>query len=108
MFEIVASTHVHRQIRDNIALGDPTNADDDERVQLAARLGGSEDFIKRLPEGYDTYLERPVTDYYSGIPEGTKSLFGRPVSYNHVRSAGNMTSTASTSLSGGQMQRLAL
>ena len=77
-------------------------------MQLAARLGGSEDFIKRLPEGYDTYLERPVTDYYSGIPEGTKSLFGRPVSYKQVRSAGNMTSTASASLSGGQMQRLAL
>lgn len=77
-------------------------------MQLAARLGGSEDFVKRLPEGFDTYLERPVTDYYSGLPEGTKSLFGRPVDYNHVRMAGNMASTASTGLSGGQLQRLAL
>jgi hypothetical protein len=96
------------QIRDNIGLGDPAHADEHDYIARAARLGGSEDFIKRLPEGFNTYLERPVTDYYSGIPEGTKSLFGRPIDYNSVRRAGNMASTATTSLSGGQMQRLAL
>ncbi|EKM60432.1 uncharacterized protein PHACADRAFT_109893 [Phanerochaete carnosa HHB-10118-sp] len=101
-------THFPLSIRDNIALGDPAHADDDERIRLAAQLGGSEELVDRLPDGFDTYLERPVTDHYSGLPEGTKTLFGRPVDYNSVRMAGNMAATAATSLSGGQMQRLAL
>ena len=89
-------------------MGDPAHADDDARIRLAVQLGGSEELIDRLPDGFNTYLERPVTDYYSGLPEGTKTLFGRPVDYNAVRMAGGMAATATTSLSGGQMQRLAL
>lgn len=42
-----------------------------EYVQEAARLGGANTFIEKLPEQYHTYLERPVKDYYSGLPEGT-------------------------------------
>lgn len=71
-------------------------------------MGGAEDFIDRLPDGFDTYLERPVKDYYSSLPEGTATIFGRPVDYSRIRGMGGMESTNSHSLSGGQMQRIAL
>ncbi len=77
-------------------------------MRLAARLGGAESFIEKLPEGFDTHLERPVRDYYAGLPEGTKTLFGRNVDYSAVQSAGGMKSSAASALSGGQMQRLAV
>ena len=96
------------QIRDNIGLGDPDSAEDDQKVQEAARLGGADEFIKRLPDGFNTYLERPVKDYYSGLPEGTTSLFGRPVNYGQIRNVAGMESSTVRSLSGGQMQRIAL
>ncbi|THH30401.1 hypothetical protein EUX98_g3800 [Antrodiella citrinella] len=62
-------THFPLSIRDNIGLGDPAHAEDDERISLAAKLGGSEEFITRLPDGLDTYLDRPVDDQYSRLPE---------------------------------------
>ncbi|KAG6819629.1 hypothetical protein H0H93_010049 [Arthromyces matolae] len=95
-------------LKENIGLGDPDNADDEAKIQQAAYLGGAGDFIERLPEGYDTYLERPVKDYYSALPEGTTTLFGRPVDYGRIRSVGKMDSASSKSISGGQMQRIAL
>ncbi|KAI0353204.1 P-loop containing nucleoside triphosphate hydrolase protein [Trametes cingulata] len=101
-------THFPLSIRDNIAIGDPSAAADDEHVRLAARLGGAEEFIEKLPEGFDTYLERPVQDYYTGLPEGTTTLFGRKVDYSALRAFGGMKPTASSVLSGGQMQRLAV
>ncbi|KAK7688165.1 hypothetical protein QCA50_008535 [Cerrena zonata] len=100
-------THFPLTIRDNIALGDPQHAEDEDRIRLAARLGGSEDFINKLPDGFDTYLDRPVKDLYGGLPEGTKTLFGRSVDYSAVRGAGEMSSKTH-GLSGGQMQRLAV
>ena len=97
------------QIGDNIALGSPDCAHDSDKIREAARLGGAEDFVDRLPEGFDAYLDRPVRDYYSGIPEGTKSLFGRPVNFGAIGQAmGGMRSSDSIHLSGGQMQRLAV
>ncbi|KAI0668740.1 P-loop containing nucleoside triphosphate hydrolase protein [Trametes maxima] len=101
-------THFPLSIRDNIALGDPTHFRDDARVRQAAQLGGAETFVDRLPEGFDTYLERPVRDYFSGIPEGTTTLFGRSIDYSGVRGAGGMSARSGPSLSGGQMQRLAV
>ncbi|KAI8983177.1 P-loop containing nucleoside triphosphate hydrolase protein [Trametes punicea] len=101
-------THFPLSIRDNIALGDPAHFGDDDRVRRAAQLGGAEEFIERLPEGFDTYLERPVSDYFSGIPEGTTTLFGRSIDYAGVRGAGGMGAGSGPSLSGGQMQRLAV
>ncbi|KAH8101550.1 P-loop containing nucleoside triphosphate hydrolase protein [Cristinia sonorae] len=101
-------THFPLSIRDNIALGDPTHANDDARVALAAKLGGSDEFIGRLPDGMDTYLDRPVRDHYSQLPEGTKTVFGRAVDYSFVRNAGGISSVSATGLSGGQMQRLAV
>ena len=61
-----------------------------------------------MPEGFDTYLNRPVQDYYSSLPEGTKTLFGRPVDYSSLRAAAGMGPTSGAMLSGGQMQRLAV
>lgn len=101
-------THFPLSIRDNIGLGDPDSAEDEQKIHEAARLGGANEFIERLPDGFDTYLERPVKDYYSGLPEGTTSLFGRPVDYGRIRNMGGMDSSSTRSLSGGQMQRIAL
>ncbi|GLB36684.1 putative (ABC) transporter [Lyophyllum shimeji] len=101
-------THFPLSIKENIGLGDPDNAMDEDKVRQAARLGGAEEFIERLPEGFETYLERPVRDYYSSLPEGTTSLFGRPVDYGRLRDAGGMQASSSKGLSGGQMQRIAL
>lgn len=99
---------MHLQIRENIALGDPGHSDDLERIVEAATLGGASGFIDKLSDGYDTYLDRPVMDHYSGLPEGTTDLFGRPVSFARIRGMGDMKSNGSSSLSGGQMQRIAL
>ncbi|KAH9891326.1 P-loop containing nucleoside triphosphate hydrolase protein [Cubamyces lactineus] len=101
-------THFPLSIRDNIALGDPAHFADDDRVRRAAELGGAAEFIERLPDGFDAYLERPVRDYFSGIPEGTTTLFGRAIDYSGVRGAGGMSARSGPSLSGGQMQRLAV
>ncbi|KAJ7102576.1 P-loop containing nucleoside triphosphate hydrolase protein [Mycena belliarum] len=100
-------THFPLSIRDNIALGDPNHAHDDEKIREAAKLGGAAEFIERLDEGFDTYLDRPVDDLYSALPQGTKTLFGRSVEYGSLRNAGGMSSH-SKALSGGQMQRIAL
>lgn len=104
----VIMSHWSAKIKDNIGLGDPEHTQDEDKILEAARLGGAEEFVNRLPDGFDTYLDRPVRDHYSGIPEGTKTLFGRPVDYTRVRGMGGMQSTNTTSLSGGQMQRLAV
>lgn len=100
-------THFPLSIKDNIALGNPDVSYDDDKVREAARLGGAEEFIDKLPDGFHTYLDRPVKDYYSALPEGTVTLFGRQVDYSMVRGVGGMRTTE-TSLSGGQMQRLAV
>ena len=102
------------QIRDNICLGDPPHASDLSKIRQAAELGGASTFIEGLSEKYDTYLDRPVQDYYSSIPEGATNLFGLPVDYRHIRKAmygtlhENDGSGGNRGLSGGQMQRIAL
>ncbi|KAF9072247.1 P-loop containing nucleoside triphosphate hydrolase protein [Rhodocollybia butyracea] len=101
-------THFPLSIKENIALGDPGHSSDDSRIAKAAKFGGASEFIERLEDGYDTYLDRPVRDYYSGLPEGTMNLFGRAVSFGKIKGMGGMKSSESTSLSGGQMQRIAL
>ena len=97
-----------RQIRDNIALGDPATAHDDDRVRLAARLAGAEDFVDKLPEGFNTYLESPVSTEYSSTPEGQTLFTGRKVEYDTLRKAAGVKSAETSALSGGQMQRLAV
>ncbi|KAI0257854.1 P-loop containing nucleoside triphosphate hydrolase protein [Gloeopeniophorella convolvens] len=46
-------------IKDNIAFGDTRHATDTGLIRKAARLGGADVVIKRLPEKWDTYLSRP-------------------------------------------------
>ncbi|KAH9174040.1 HlyB/MsbA family ABC transporter [Lactarius sanguifluus] len=92
-------------IRDNIGLGNPRLAGDDAAIEEAARLGGASELIARLPEGFDTYLERPVRDQYMGLPEGTRKLFGRKVVDGPL---GSTDDTSDHELSGGQRQRLAV
>lgn len=48
--------------RDNIGLGRAERLADVEGIQLAARTAGAEDFINRLPRGYETYLSRQFRD----------------------------------------------
>ncbi|TDL28942.1 P-loop containing nucleoside triphosphate hydrolase protein [Rickenella mellea] len=101
-------THFPLSIKENIGLGDPTNPRDQDMIEQSAKLGGAYDFVSRLPEGFDTYLDRPVQDVYSSLPEGTTTLFGRKVDYGAVRKFGGTSKNSKTQLSGGQMQRLAL
>ncbi|KAG1825441.1 P-loop containing nucleoside triphosphate hydrolase protein [Suillus subaureus] len=101
-------THFPLSISENIGLGNPALAHDYDKVREAARLGGAEHFIDKLPDGFDTYLDRPVKDYYAGLPEGTTTLFGRSVDYSRVRGVGGLRASEASSLSGGQMQRLAV
>ncbi|OCH83861.1 P-loop containing nucleoside triphosphate hydrolase protein [Obba rivulosa] len=95
-------------IRDNIGLGDPEHADDEERIGRAAELGGASEIIARLPDGLDTYIDRPAKDHYGDLPTGIHTLFGRHVDYGGLRAAGDMSSVTNIGLSGGQMQRLAV
>ena len=72
------------QIKDNIGIGNFAHASDLEIFREAARLGGAEDFIERLPDGFDTYFERPVKDHYSNLP-------GRTVDYSELRDVAGMS-----------------
>ncbi|KAI0716183.1 P-loop containing nucleoside triphosphate hydrolase protein [Cerioporus squamosus] len=87
-------------IRDNIAMGDPATSHDGDRVRLAARLAGAETFVEKLPEGFNTYLEPPVSTEYSSTSEGHTLFTGRKVNYDALRDAAGVN--------GGQMQRLAV
>jgi len=100
-------------IGENIGYGDPSHAYDLDRIREAAKLGGCDEFIEKMPDNYDSYLERPVNDIYSNLPSGTSKLFGRPVSHSKIRKlsgkrAGRGLAEGKNALSGGQMQRVAL
>src|SRR6266702_403083 len=86
-------------------MGNPRRARDNAAIEEAARLGVGSELIARLPDGFDTYLERPVHDQYAGLPDGTRMLFGRKVFDQHLE---YMDDTPNQGLSGGQMQRLAV
>lgn len=87
-------------------MGDPQHARDAGRIYHAAKLGGALDVIESLPEKFETFLSRPVRDYYSGIPDKTKQLFGRIVDIKRLKK--KIGKTQSIELSGGQMQKIAL
>ena len=89
-------------------MGDPRNAHDETRIRDAARLGGAEEFIDKMNEGFDTYLDRPVRDFWF-IPDNTKTRTGITVDRDLFREAiGRAGKDDSAVLSGGQMQRLAV
>ncbi|RPD64048.1 HlyB/MsbA family ABC transporter [Lentinus tigrinus ALCF2SS1-6] len=101
-------THFPLSVRDNIALGDLTGCGDDEHVRLAARLSGAESFIDTLPDGLDTYLQRPMVDQWGGPPKGSKTRLGNPFDNCLVLDAAGIRTSTTFELSGGQMQRLAV
>jgi ABC-type multidrug transport system fused ATPase/permease subunit len=86
-------------------MGNPRRARDDAAIEEAARLGGASELIARLPEGLDTYLERPVREEYVGLDDEKKKKFKEKVVDGPAR---NMDDSTKQELSGGQMQRLAV
>jgi ABC-type multidrug transport system fused ATPase/permease subunit len=95
------------QIRENIALGNPTFAHDTELIERAAELGGCVDIINRFPEKLDAFLQMPVHNCFSRMPVGTSSVFGT----KNIHRFNNRFAQAfqdSQALSGGEQQRLAL
>ncbi|KAG1825438.1 P-loop containing nucleoside triphosphate hydrolase protein [Suillus subaureus] len=98
-------THFPLSIHENIGLGNPALAHDDDKIREAARLGGAEDFIDELPDGFNAYVRRPAGDIYPDFP-WTPS--GQPIDFSLVRSVGGIHVPRDLSLSGGQMQRLAV
>ena len=58
-------------ISDNIRFGDIGREADDEAIHRAARESNADDFITRLPEGYDT----PLMRYFE--PDGTELSIGQ-------------------------------
>ncbi|KAG1809949.1 P-loop containing nucleoside triphosphate hydrolase protein [Suillus plorans] len=104
-------SHFPVPIRENIGLGNPAFANDDEKIHEAARLGGAEEFIDDLPDGFDTWIDDHVQycdNYYNNI-----GPFMSPDSeclddLSLVHRVGNFRSNSYIPLSGGQMQRLAV
>ncbi|TFK24290.1 HlyB/MsbA family ABC transporter [Coprinopsis marcescibilis] len=99
-------------LAENIGYGDPSHATEMERIREAARLGGADDFIQKLPDGYNSYLERPVSDIYSNLP-GMSKMVGKAINHSKLRKAGGKKvgrglAEGKNALSGGQMQRVAL
>jgi ABC-type multidrug transport system fused ATPase/permease subunit len=97
-------------MRENIGLGNPALEYDDDKVREAARLGGAEDFIDELPDGFNTCLDYPVNYFYGDLPEGTTTLFGRPVDPSTLNSVDDVHISRDLGLqiSRGQVQRLAI
>lgn len=50
--------HWHLPADDNIGLGRTARMDDAARIRAAARRAGADDFLSRLPRGYETILSR--------------------------------------------------
>jgi ABC-type multidrug transport system fused ATPase/permease subunit len=98
---------MHTQIRENIGLGNPVLAHDGDKIREAARLGGAEEFIDELPDGFDTYVNHPVNDQYSD-PNDHSTFVEQPIDFSLLRSVGGLRTTDILGLSGGQMQRLAV
>jgi len=48
----------HLSARDNILLGRPERADDEDAIRAAATAAGADTFLSSLPRGYDTRLGR--------------------------------------------------
>lgn len=57
---VVFQDFVHFELlaRENIAFGDILRVDDDMELNRAAKLGGADKILKKLPKGLDTYLGR--------------------------------------------------
>lgn len=98
-------THFPLSIHENIGLGNPALAHDEDKIREAAHLGGAEEFIDELPDGFNTYIIRPVRN---GYPDFPMMPSGQPMDFSLVQSVGGFRVPEDLSLSGGQMQRLAV
>lgn len=106
---------------------DKGNKTREEQLETAARLGGALPLIQKLPEGWDTYLERPVQDYFSAGASAdggalARTLLPRRGNGKSAKDAdadledlpsedmddGEGYGTTRRGVSGGQMQRIAL
>lgn len=94
-------------IRENIGLGNPALAHDDDKIREAARLGGAEEFIDELLDGFNSYIDRPVSNHYAPLVEGIMMATGQRVDFSTVKDAGGLRPNY-LGLSGGQRQRLAV
>lgn len=75
---------------------------------MAARLSGADSFIATLPDGLDTFLQRPRVEQCTGPPEGSKTRAGNTFDLCLVRDVAGIRTATTFELSGGQMQRLAV
>lgn len=100
-------THFPLSIRENIGLGNPALAHDNDKIREAARLGGAEEFVDELLDGFNSYLERPVNNHYAQLIEGTMMASGQRVDFSAVKGIGGLPPDY-VGLSGGQRQRLAV
>ena len=55
-------------VKEMIGIGDPEAVNDDDRIQEAARLGGSYNFIQKLSDGFDEFLYPLMTSIASSYP----------------------------------------
>jgi ATP-binding cassette subfamily B protein len=55
-------TRYHLPVRDNIGLGAPEHAGDEDMLRRAAARAGIGDLIESLPKGWDTVLSQAYTD----------------------------------------------
>ena len=108
MITVKLNPWTHSQIRDNIALGNPSKANDEGLIREAARLGGAEAVIRKLPEGLDTYLKQALSQMYNGPKEGNLTWSGKPFDVCAVQHAAGIKRSFGFELSGGEMQRLAV
>jgi len=92
--------HLPVSIGENIGMGNPHNTDDELRILEAASLGGASDFIKKLPNGFDTVLARDLDMIVFGLKG--EELYDQLVGLELLKAP------VKSGLSGGQMQRLAL
>lgn len=96
--------HFPLSIRENIGFGNIKLAHDNDKIREAARLGGAEEFIDELLDGFDSYLDRPVKNYYASLNEGSIMTSGRRVDFSALKDL----PADHLGLSGGQKQRLAV
>jgi ABC-type multidrug transport system fused ATPase/permease subunit len=95
--------HLPDKVKDNIALGNPKYATDLKLIHEAARLGGADSVIRRLPDKLNTYISRPDSvhdviriqrdDHSGDIDHALRELTG---------------AKPPQGLSGGQLQRIAV
>ncbi|KAG8680664.1 hypothetical protein FRC09_018062, partial [Ceratobasidium sp. 395] len=89
--------HLPLTVQENILLGCPDTGSPEKDVEEAARLGGSYDFVQKLPLKFDTNLEPEQTGFSNRSTGENTSEKYKPF----------VEAQKPTKLSGGEWQRLA-